>query len=306
MTYHLGRLIWGSPIPGLLAASLVAVDFLRLTFSRLALLDIFLATPVLAALVFAWSFRIRRQPGYLLATGLTLGLATAAKWSGAWAVVPIALALMPQERGTEVWRTALRHGAVVLVAAGAGYLLPWLYHVLALGYGQEQLVALHAEMLGYQVQAGATEVLPWENLVAPLFWLFNGPLVITSGADRSPWIVLMSNPLVFWPGVGAMGWLALRAWKAPRSGEVFILAACLCFYLPWFAFPRIKYFYYLLPALPLLAVALGGLLHRFCLVSHPANTPPRRRRRFILAAYLALAAAFFVAAYPSLTGMWTR
>lgn len=306
LTYRLAWLLWASQRRALLAAGLLALDFLWLVFSRLALLDIFVATLVVAALGFAWSYRLSLRDRDLVATGLTLGLAAAVKWSGAWALVPVAVALAPTG-GYQGWlRAALRRGTLVLSAATLGYLLPWLYQLVVLGVSPERLASLHVAMWRYQTEAGVAEASSWERLTAPLLWLLNLPLLFISDADRTAWVLVMSNPFTFWPGLVAAGWLARRSVGSLRGPEAFLLAAVLTFYLPWFAIARLKYFYYLLPALPLLAVALAGLLDHVYLLGHGASPLQGKRRRVALTAYLAITAAVFLGTYPALTGVWSR
>jgi len=291
LTYRLGRRLWASPSAGLFAAALLAVDFLWFEVSRLALLDVFQGALLLLSLNFAVS-------GKTVAGGLSLGLAAAAKWSALWAGAGVAWALMashpqtnlkgPNGDGPSVpWRQhALLVGLLILFAVG-GYCVPWLYNVVVLGEGLPELLNRHLRMLSYGAQVGAEGASTLEILLTPGWWLLNGPLVVTAREDPSVWMVVMSNPFVFWGGLVAAAVLL----RNPPAR--WLVVAVLALYLPWFLVPRLKYFYYLTPALPLLAVAVpGGWL---------LNVP-----RVWRAVYLTAAIAAFVGAYPMLTGAWIR
>lgn len=304
LTYQLARALWSSREVALLAAALLSLDFLWLNFSRLAMLDIFLATLVLAALLGAWTFRTTRRLTPLLVAAAALGLATGVKWSGAWALLPIAFTLLPDLALPANRKPALLPPLLFLLVAFLGYAAPWLYHALALGYGPQEFVALHQQMLGYQVQVGADRLPTEERLLAPLSWLLGSPLVFTSRDDRSFWVLVTSNPLLLLPGLLAVLWLLRRGVAAPRSPELFLAVAFLALYLPWFVLPRIKYFYYLLPAMPLLVIALAGAYAQLWLASERFVGRKRVWTRWLVVAGLALTAALFVAAYPALTGYW--
>ena len=184
------------------------------------------------------------------------------------------------------------------MAAGAlGYGAPWLYHVVALGYGPGEIIGLHQQMLGYQLQVGADRLSTAERLLAPLSWFTGSPLVFTAREDRSVGVLVTSNPLILLPGFLSVLWLLKRGLTAFRSPEVFLAVAFLSLYLPWFLIPRLKYFYYLLPGMPLLAIALAYCYYR--LWQTAAQLTGRRRSLAIssLMAFLAVTAALFVGVF---------
>jgi 4-amino-4-deoxy-L-arabinose transferase-like glycosyltransferase len=306
-TYLLGASLWRSRRLGLLAAGLLALDLLWLLFSRLMMYDIFLATLVLAALTLSWRYRASGNGWTLAGAGLAVGLAAAVKWSGLWALAPMALALAAAPGATGSVAAVLRRAALLAGCAAVGYLIPWLYHFVVLGYGPAEFLERHARMLAYQVSIAAPPD-PGEQWRTPLRWLLNLPLPFTSRDDRSVWVLSMSNPLVFWGGIAATGWLA---WTAARirplrralaSPHAFLLTWMLVYYLPWFGFPRVKYFYYLLPLLPAFAIAVAGALRALAATD---TLGPTRWRRLAIAGYLAGAAAAFVGFYPGVAGLWS-
>ena len=267
LTAWLGGMLWGSLRAGLVAAAILATDVLWLLFSRLMMYDIFLATLVLLALCLGWRHRQTGSLPVLAAAGLAMGLAGAVKWSGFWSLAPLTLAVAFAPGAVGGRRTFAGRMALLGLGGLAGYWLPWLYHVVVLGYGPGDLLAQHVRMLGYQVQIGAPPDRA-EQLLTPLRWLLDPPLVFTARDDRSVWVVALANPLLFWGGIAAtatMAWRAARRrprWTALASPGAFLVTWVLVFYLPWFLFPRVKYFYYLMPLLPALALAVTGVLLR--------------------------------------------
>ncbi len=307
LTAWLGGMLWGSLRAGLAAAAILATDVLWLLFSRLMMYDIFLATLVLLALCLGWRYRQTGSLPVLAAAGLAVGLAGAVKWSGFWALAPLGLAIAFAPGASR--RAGAMAGRMTLVGLGAlaGYGLPWFYHVVVLGYGPGDLLAQHLRMLGYQVQIGAPPD-RLEQLLTPLRWLLDQPLVFTARDDRSVWVVALANPLLFWGGIVAtvvMTWRAAHRrprWTALASPGTFLVTWVLVFYLPWFLFPRVKYFYYLMPLLPALALAVTGLLRNV-----PASTGGRfaHWQRLGTAAYGCGLAAVLAGLYPALIGLWS-
>jgi len=300
LTYWLGARLWGTAVAGLVAAALLSLDLLWFLFSRLMMYDMFLATLVLAGLALAWRHRESGGLVPLAAAGVAIGLASAVKWAGLWTLAPalVACAFSPRPLGL-----AGVAGRSVLLGAGVavGYLLPWLYHVVALGYSPAEVLQQHGEMLGYHVALRASAD-PNAQWTTPLRWLLNEPLNFTSRDDRSVWVPALANPLLFWGGLAAAAWCAWRMltttgwWPRLASPHAFLVVWVLAFYLPWFAFPRIKYFYYLLPLLPALSIALTGGLTAVLKTAGP-------KRRLAVAGYAMGVAAVAIGMYPAVTGM---
>lgn len=303
LAYLLGRRLWGSPLAGVLAAVLLAADTLWLLFSRLMMYDVLLGCLVLAAMSAAWRHRETGALRWLALAGACTGLAAAVKWSGVWALAPLALAAAFAP-GVLQWAAAGQRFVVVALCVGAGYLLPWVHHVLALGYTPASLVQRHLDMLAYGTSIGAP-LDPAERWLTPLRWLLDLPLVFTAREDRSVWLVAVANPLLLWGGLAvlAAGFVAalrgrrVAAWLA--SPPAFLLAWVLAFYLPWFGFLRVKYLYYLVPLMPALTLALAGPLAA-------AFTGPRKLLRLAATGYLAATVAVLLGLYPALSGIWSR
>lgn len=301
LTFLLGARLWGSAAAGLVAATLLAFDLLWFLFSRLIMYDVFLATLVLAGLTLAWRHRETGGSAALAGAGLAIGLAAAVKWAGLWALAPALLACAFAPRRWTVADVG-RRGALLGSGVVAGYLIPWTYHIATLGYGPAELVQQHVEMLQYHVALRASAD-PSAQWTTPLRWLLNEPLIFTSRDDRSIWVPALANPLLFWGGLAAAAWcgcqmLAGKGLRERLAGpHAFLAVWVLAFYLPWFAFPRIKYFYYLLPLLPALALALTGGLH--ALLQPPAGP----RRRLAVAGYAMGLVAVALGMYPAVTGM---
>ncbi len=137
---RLVRRLTGSTVFGCFAAVLLAFDGAHFVLSRLALLDVFLAFWILAAvacLVADHDQAVARDHirgwfrPWQLAAGVFFGMACATKWSGVYSLAAFGLLVVVWEvvARRDHWTALLRTGAPafasIVVVAGAVYLLTW-------------------------------------------------------------------------------------------------------------------------------------------------------------------------------------
>lgn len=257
-----------------------------LTFSRLAMLDIFLQTFILAAaltyLKALKSPRGRRKSELTWATILLLGLATGIKWSAAYYLVAYFIA--------ELWRlqqdrrrgdkreaaTLFTLGELFLqgLASLAAYSLTWLGWFLSGGgwfrhwsetYPQDPFLpgwphllrswlAYHRELLDYHavyVHKSFESVPAWQ-------WTYNlTPLTIDSSQPLP--LQALASPLLWY---GLLLTLPLQAllWRKAtpplKTAYLYPLALYLVAYLPWILIPRTSFPFYQVQWSPLVIALL--------------------------------------------------
>lgn len=279
LTFSLGRAVTGSRAVGLVAAGLLLADGLWFVESRLALPDVFLVVFTTgAALAFARVLAVppARVGRPLLATGLLLGLALATKWSAAPLAGLIGLATV--WRAGRLWReagrvdspataAAARAGVrayrrwtpAALVAVPAAVYLAAYGHFFALGYGWDDLVALHREMLAYHRQIGVVhdDVSRWWTwpLAARPVWYWGEAV----GRERAN-VYANGNPLLYWPMVVAVGWVCIDWWGRRPAALTLLAIGFFGQWLPWALSPRGSFVYHFLPAVPFGCLALAVLV----------------------------------------------
>ncbi len=256
----LGRLVLTS-----IAGLLIAVDGNAIVMSRVALLDGVLALLIVLAVVFvvldrqdahrqllAWLERRRSAdpprttdwgPGlwgrpWLLAAGLTFGLATGVKWNAlyllaAFAVLTVAADAVDRGRaGVALWAsgTLLKQAPISFVltipAAAAAHLLTWWgWFTTTGGYGRERVVnddnrlpgilgslpdplqnwwAYQQSIYGYHVGVTADHnydapALGWPLLLRPTYMHYTD-----LGDGTAEAITGIPNPLIWWAAVAAV------------------------------------------------------------------------------------------------------
>lgn len=273
VAYLLGRDLTGSPAVGGVAAGLLLFDGLWFVESRLGMPNVFYAMLANAALLAFARALAAPAPGLrpLLATGVLLGLALATKWSAAALIGFVGLAICWRAAG--LWRAGrraegialARTAALALVAVPAVvYVASWLHFVLV-GNGWADIVALHRAMLAYHAGIGAPhpDSSPWWTwpLAAKPVWYYAAP----SGAAGT-FVIANGNPLLYWPMVPAVAWIAIDWWGRQPRALVVLAVGFAGQWLPWALSPRGTFLYHFLPVVPLgcvaLAVVLAGLWRR--------------------------------------------
>ena len=136
VTYLAGRRLFAEPWVAAFAGLLLAVDGLAFTMSRIAMLDVFLALFASLAFYFLLAHHDSRAAGesgrgWLLLTGVALGMALATKWTG---VTVLAAALAFVLAGEWAWGRRSDDGALRRLASAAPPVAVCLVAVPALIY----------------------------------------------------------------------------------------------------------------------------------------------------------------------------
>ena len=159
---------------------------------------------------------------------------------------------------------------------------------------QKSIFGYHAG-LGGDTHAFRSDWYEWPVIAWPM-WYYSGSAYLPAGMISS--ISCMGNPAVFWFGLAAILFVAVRsAWarRAPRA-FVLVLVAFLSQYLPWVLVPRSTFIYHYFASVPFIVMASTLLLDR---------VRRRNRQAFIASACVlcAVALVLFVMFYPLESGM---
>jgi dolichyl-phosphate-mannose--protein O-mannosyl transferase len=327
----------GATIGAVAASGLLATDFLHLVHSRVAMLDAFIALFVMAAVMFVvldrdrarerpdapWWWRAALGRPWRLLAGVSLGAATATKWSGAYvALAVIGLVVIWEVAGQRrqtpeagLWRafaaafrrealpTVVLLGVVPLVVYVASYTgrmpgailaLPWQPGSVWRGIWdhQQAMLDFHTTLGGdhpYQSPPWS-----WTLIRRPVAYWFS-----PEGGDYRE-ILALGNPLMWWPGLVALVVLAVTWWRvrwAVDRPEPVILGAAVSTYLPWLVLSGDRsqtFLWYFLPTVPFLCLALG------CLAAWAWQ---RTAGRIAVVAYAGIVLASFAFYLPVLTAL---
>jgi len=287
---------------------LIASDFIWFVMSRIAMLDIFMASFVLIALwALAGAVRENETGRRRLAmAGIALGLAMAAKWNAVpLAVLPGLTFAVVRFRalgwhgltgsraapvaGIALWEAGLWLGVLPLVV----YALTF---VPAMFYADDPLsptglIAYHRQMIALQEEVLKPHPYQsvWYQWVADwrAIWFLYEPV---DGAQRG--ILLVGNPLTMLAGLVAMVWAAVHGITEKRSDALAVLVLYAVGLGTWIlaAKPVQFYYHYLLPGTFLMAALALALDDRW-----------RRGQRKLALLTLAASVALFAGFYPILS-----
>lgn len=315
--FAFGRLMWWASqrrFATLTAMFLLATSFAWYIQSRIAMLDMFMASLAMIALwQFAAALRLpaRQARWRLAATGVLLGLSLGAKWSVApAAMLPGLLFLAQRVRdhglrafarsdtfirtdagpipGISLWEAALWLGSVPL-------LVYWLTYLPAFFYAQNAVhwwdpVGHHRYML--ELQDSVKKLHPYRSVWYQ--WVINWRCVWylyepVDGAQRG--VLLIGNPFTMLAGLPALAWALWAGIWRKRSDALAFALLYLATLGMWLVStkPIQFYYHYLLPGTFLmgcLALALDQLWRK------------GGKWEWIPAASLAAAGAMFVWFYP--------
>jgi dolichyl-phosphate-mannose--protein O-mannosyl transferase len=315
LVYLLALALWGSVWWAGLAGLLLSLDGLHIVQSRIAMLDIFLSTFVLAAVYLMVLDRreSRRLAGsprgprtwvertfgtrYRLGSGLALGAAVATKWSGAFALI-LVVALCAQALPGEERRLRTMVASFVVIPLLV-YLAAYATWFAQNGLDVPRFLALHWRMLLHQLHHGTAQPensspLSWPFLAHPIRYDPPPGFPATGGGQ----IWLIGNPALWWGFLLALPVLVVKAARR-RWKEIVILGAYLAMFLPWVFLGRTQFLFYMLPAVPFMCLGMVAGLRVL---------PPRTgaRAAIVFAIVFVLTAAAYLPAWLGLGIRWIR
>ena len=264
-----------------------------------------------------------RRPWRLLA-GVMLGCALGTKWSAVYHVAVFALVAFAWDVGArrrvgipKPFRAALRREWLPLVLALG--LVPVVVYVATWsgwfatdgGWRRtcgEQFpdncgafagwIKYHREIWDFHVGLSsshpyASKPWGWLLLARPVLYVYETP---REGYSQA--VLAVGTPAIWWASIFALlgtawGWLSRRDWRA-----AFVLVGFAAGYLPWFwPADRTEFFFYALPALPFLCLALA-----YCagLLMGPPDAPRRQAGVIAVGLYALLVVVNFWYLHPVL------
>ncbi len=230
LLYVAGRRLLGRNV-GLLAAALMAVAFLPVYYSRLALNDVPALVPLTLALVGAVGILRRGWRVDYLVAGAGVGFAVATKYTAGIALLPLLVATVARIREEGDARRSLRRVGAGVIAAATAFLLLNPYALLDLGTFLDDLT-VQSTAAGEGGKLGLTE----ENGVAYYLWTVSwglgwvpalaalGGAAVLLRSDRRAAALLLPGPILFLLFMGVQERFFGR-WLLPAFPLLCILAA---------------------------------------------------------------------------------
>jgi dolichyl-phosphate-mannose--protein O-mannosyl transferase len=286
--FILGRRLFRALVPAIAAAGLLCFELLHFVQSRTGMLDVFAVLFGLSAVLFIVLDRDSADvtnPGarpWRYAAGLTAAAAGACKSSGwlFWAMVvvlaiawdaraqkeagadhPLDSAIRSAPIGFALSLVVLPLLAYMLTYAGRldGSLLalPWEQGAWIRAFVEQQfdMVSFHSSF--YNITPIRSPAWSWILLKGPISYYYRAD----GGTIRE--IVSLGSPVVWWGSIPALLFASYRWLKSRSSIEGLILAGFALNYLVWVMASALRpttFFFYALPAVPFMCLALANLV----------------------------------------------
>jgi predicted membrane-bound dolichyl-phosphate-mannose-protein mannosyltransferase len=294
------------------AALLIACDPLLWSLSRMAMLDLYVTTFVMAALLFGFEYlqaetaRARTVLGVL--TGVFFGFACACKWNAVplWLGFGVLLCIVRRghiangNRRVNLKASPFLILLCFVVLPGLAY---FVCYALAYAHGTSlsQVIRLQCDILRRHAAyayshpfASAWWQWPFSVNAAGLFHEHRGA--------TGTWIYLCGAPWLWLPGLVCVALTAIRAWRTRELFPALIVIAFAFAWLPWIFSPRITFLYYFSTALPFLYMAVAHVIGNVRSGAWQVSARWREHILLLCDGYIVLAVLTFIWLYPTLTG----
>ena len=260
ITYLLGIFLTGKTGVAVFSSLYLALDFLCIVQSRIAILDIFPAFFTLLGFLFLWLYLYQpsRKIAWFIFCAVSFGLSVASKWNGGFGAIGAILCFffLPRERKKPVLESLLFAYLVMMVYVFS--FLPWIMK----GDSPQTIFAYHSRMLHFRYleefkHGYLSYFWQWATLLRPIWYYYkeeNGKVmgILAIGSPLFWWAFLLSLPVMIYQG-----------FKAGKPEIRFAMIAYLTQYLLWAIAIKGGFFYYILPAVPWMAVFMGILSYQF-------------------------------------------
>lgn len=278
--YIFGKRIFGSSKYAFLASLLLAADGMHFVQTRIATVDSFLVLFMLLSYLFMYQYimcetksSLKKKLINLFFSGVFLGASIATKWNGAYVAIGLAVIFfidlagrLRDRRFSNTFRIQVPKiigGCVVCFIAVpiAIYLMSYIpFFMRPENSGLEDLWRLQLKMYHYHADLEATHPFTspwylWPLGIKPV-WYYQGSV----GEGYIASIVAHSNPIIWWSGLVGILYCFKEAIIERDKSYRFLSIAIIGVYLPYILIPRIMFLYHYFPIVPLMILALVGLL----------------------------------------------
>ena len=272
LTFILAFLFFG-PIAAIFSATIIAFENLTYVMTRITMNDVFVTAFSLSAFIFLVLHLQKKRFLYLILCAISLGLAISSKWTGAYAILAVAIYIFFTHLGGT--RGLLKYSLLLIIPALI-YLLSYGQFWLQ-GHSIKQFVDLHKQiwwdqnMHDLEHTYGTTALFCVPNGTSAKKtwcpWILNSRGVYFSyeqydspggeAGEKAGYIYALGNPLIFWAGVVAVSFVLGKYLEERKKEYALILLGYFIFWVPWVFTPRLMFLYHYLPSLPFLAISLG-------------------------------------------------
>lgn len=316
---------------------LFTFDFMHFAQTRIATIDVYVTFFIM--LMYLFMFKYYTMSFYdapfkktlvpLALSGICMGLGVAAKWTGAYAGVGLAIVFFMTiiQRYNE-YRAALKNVqgtsdgipnrriieeftpkcirtlawcllffvAIPLFIYCCSY-IPYMFTPSGDGLktvitNMNSMYAYHAKTVLKSTHSFSSHWYQWPIMTRPI-WYYSGTV---SGTVKEG-ISSFGNPAVWWTGIAALAYMIYIAIAKKDRNAQFLAIAYFAQLVPWMGVARLTFIYHYFPCVPFIALMLGYAIYDL-------YTNAKNKKAVIIASvvFAAIAIALFALFYPVLSG----
>lgn len=315
------------------ATTLFAFDFMHFAQTRIATIDVFVTFFIICSYYFMYKYyktsfydtSLKKTFGILACSGVMMGCQMAAKWTGVYAAVGLAILFFitigrryreylyakKDRRGST---NGISHEYIVKNFAGFTWktigfccivfvLVPAVIYILSyipfkpydgttnvfmkMFNNQEFMLSYHQGV--HDPHPYSSRWWQWPIMYRPI-WFYSG----YPSSTVSEGISSFGNPAVWWAGIPAFFYLIQRAFRKQDKTAVFLIIGYLSQYLPWVFVSRTTFIYHYFASVPFVVFMVA-----YCMY---IMVKERKVPKSVIFGYTAIACVLFFMFYPVLSG----
>jgi len=308
LMYLFAKRMFRSSNIALVCMTLLALDFMHFTQTRIATVDSYLVFFLLASFYFMYRYLTedRLKPALINfgLSGLFWGLAICVKWNGFYSGLALFAIFIFSLKGKLKNAFHEKKKSYIIGILSIGLLcfiiIPATFYLLCFipmvhgtpSQAFQQFLNWQALMYHYHSTLNATHPFSslwwqWPIMMKPLFYYTQTfPNGLKAGMD------LFGNPVVWWGGMVAFAFCLFAIIKYRSKNAAFLVIGYVLSYLPWVFITRLTFIYHYFPMTIFCVLMIGATLHHF------KSTALNRT-------VIALALVLFIMYYPIITGIPT-
>ena len=287
--YLTGKELAGKVV-GIFTALILALDGMILVYSRVGLIDIFLAFFILLSFYGFLKFANNQKIIFLLLAGLALGLATAVKYIGGLVFLTFIVILLVKK--VPFMKYFWWYLSLIIVLPILIYLAFFLFNFKINSQFLHEIINWHIQSFNYNLHL--TESHPyaskwwgWFLLLRPI-WLYFKDI-----GGKYLGVIGMGNPLAWWSSIVIVPLLIWGAIKKNKT-NIIILFSFLIFWLFWAFFSRVLFMYHALTSFIFLAMGIAYYLEKLF---------QEKNGKIFVTCYFMILLAFFIFFLPIWMGL---
>ena len=278
--YIFAKRLFGASRYGFVASLLLAVDGMHFVQTRIGTVDSYLVLFMLLSYLFMYQYiqcdtkgNLRDKLFNLLFSGIFLGASIATKWNGAYMAIGLAIIFFMNLYSRLKQNSYLGDFKIQLPRIIGSCCIFFIFIPILIYLGSyipffmrpentslKDFWDLQLRMYNYHANLEATHPFTspwylWPLGIKPV-WYYQGD--VRDGYIAS--IVAHSNPIIWWAGIVGILYAFKEAIVEREKQYTFLSIAILAVYLPYILVGRIMFLYHYFPVVPLMILALVGLL----------------------------------------------